>query len=317
MLVDPTAADAAADVVLIVDPTPDAHAPLHGALEEAGYGIRIVTTGQEALDSVARLRPDIVLLDAAMVDMDALEVARRFKAEADSAAMPIILMTGSAESDDVVGAFGAGVVDCVTKPVRTSELIARIESRLRAARSQSQARSALDAFGHATLVVRERDGRRLWQTALARELLLKHYPLTPEVAMPPPVMAWVAREALRRRAGAAAQGLTVGQGSQRLTFAMHAMDEDGPPGDEWLVVLRQDSEAAQLQALMRAFPLTAREAEVLFWVIQGKTNRDIGELLSLSPRTVHKHLEHVFEKLGVETRTAAARLALSQIGVTG
>ena len=58
------------------------------------------------------------------------------------------------------------------------------------------------------------------------------------------------------------------------------------------------------------FGLTAREAEVLYWVAQGKTNRDIGEILGTSPTTVTKHLEHVFEKLGVETRTAAAARVL-------
>jgi DNA-binding CsgD family transcriptional regulator len=94
------------------------------------------------------------------------------------------------------------------------------------------------------------------------------------------------------------------------------MDEEGAgtADAEWLLVLREDSEAALLDALLRHFPLTAREAEVLYWVIQGKTNRDIAEILSLSPRTVHKHLEHVFEKMGVETRTAAAALALQRVG---
>jgi len=48
-------------------------------------------------------------------------------------------------------------------------------------------------------------------------------------------------------------------------------------------------------------------------VVQGKTNRDIGEILGTSPRTVHKHLEHVFEKLGVETRTAAAGMAMQRV----
>jgi len=55
--------------------------------------------------------------------------------------------------------------------------------------------------------------------------------------------------------------------------------------------------------------LTPRETEVLSWVAKGKTNRDVGEILGMSPRTVNKHLEHVFEKLGVETRAAAAALA--------
>jgi len=308
----------AADVVLIVDDAPDNLAVLHDALDESGYTVLVATSGDAALARAAQARPDIVLLDAVMPGMDGFEVARRLKADPATAAIPIIFMTGLTESEHVVDAFGAGVVDYVTKPVRTRELIARIESHLRTARAQGQARRALDAFGHATLVVRERDGRRLWQTALARELLLQHYPGVPEVLTPPAVMAWVAREALRRRAGAPPQGLTVGQGLQRLTFAMHAMDEGGVTegeAGEWLVVLRQDSEAALLDALARAFPaLTAREAEVLYWVTQGKTNRDVGDILSLSPRTVHKHLEHVFEKLGVETRTAAAAMALGKAG---
>jgi DNA-binding NarL/FixJ family response regulator len=57
--------------------------------------------------------------------------------------------------------------------------------------------------------------------------------------------------------------------------------------------------------------LTRREVEVLTWVTNGKTNADIGLLLGTSPRTVQKHLEHIFEKLGVETRTAAAMRALA------
>ena len=52
-------------------------------------------------------------------------------------------------------------------------------------------------------------------------------------------------------------------------------------------------------------PLTAREQEVLRWLSGGKTDRDIGDILGISPRTVHKHLQRIYEKLGVETRTAA------------
>jgi DNA-binding CsgD family transcriptional regulator len=54
---------------------------------------------------------------------------------------------------------------------------------------------------------------------------------------------------------------------------------------------------------------------VLYWVSKGKTNKDIGDILGTSPRTVNKHLEHVFEKLGVETRTAAANMALAKMGL--
>jgi len=56
--------------------------------------------------------------------------------------------------------------------------------------------------------------------------------------------------------------------------------------------------------------LTQREAEILLWVAKGKTNRDIGDILGTSPRTVSKHLEHIYRKLGVETRAAAAGIAI-------
>ena len=68
-----------------------------------------------------------------------------------------------------------------------------------------------------------------------------------------------------------------------------------------------------VEAMVLAFKLTLREAEVLYWVVKGKTNRDIGDILGTSPATVKKHLEHVFVKLGVETRTAAANLAMSRV----
>lgn len=61
--------------------------------------------------------------------------------------------------------------------------------------------------------------------------------------------------------------------------------------------------------------LTPRETEVLGWLAKGKTNRDIADILGMSHRTVNKHLEHIFEKLGVETRAAAAALATRSISV--
>jgi DNA-binding CsgD family transcriptional regulator len=69
---------------------------------------------------------------------------------------------------------------------------------------------------------------------------------------------------------------------------------------------RTDDLAAQR---LREIALTPRETEVLSWLAKGKTNRDIADILGMSPRTVNKHLEHVFEKLGVETRSAAAAIA--------
>lgn len=68
-----------------------------------------------------------------------------------------------------------------------------------------------------------------------------------------------------------------------------------------------DVQDADLNRVLEA-ALTPRETEVVTWLARGKTNRDIAEILGMSHRTVNKHLEHIFEKLGVETRAAAAAL---------
>lgn len=309
-----------ADVVLVVDDVPDNIALLNDALDEAGYTVLVATSGEAALSLAARALPDIVLLDAVMPGLDGFEVARRLKADPDTAPIPIVFMTGLTETEHVVTAFGAGGSDYVTKPIRPREVLARIAAHLQQARQQRQARNALDAFGHATLVVRERDGRRVWQTALARRLLSEHFG-GDDSGTPPEVIAWVAREALRRRAGAEAVSLTVARGARRITFALHAMPDDSvddeASGGEWLVVMRESDDAAIVEAITLALELTAREAEVLYWVVKGKTNRDIGDILGTSPRTVTKHLEHIFAKLAVETRTAAAAVAMAKVKELG
>jgi CheY-like chemotaxis protein/DNA-binding CsgD family transcriptional regulator len=316
---DPTAMPAGADVVLVVDDVPDNIALLNDALDDAGYTVLVATSGEAALALALRARPDVVLLDAVMPGIDGFEVARRLQAQPETAGIPIIFMTGLTETEHVVAAFAAGGTDYVTKPIRPREVLARIGAHLNTARAQRQARNALDAFGHATLVVRERDGRRVWQTALARRLLAEHFG-GDEAGTPPEVIAWVAREALRRRAGADPVTLTVARGARRITFALHAMPEetfeDASDG-EWLLVMRESDDASIVEAITLAFKLTAREAEVLYWVVKGKTNRDIGDILGTSPRTVTKHLEHVFGKLGVETRTAAAALAMGRVKELG
>ena len=73
-----------------------------------------------------------------------------------------------------------------------------------------------------------------------------------------------------------------------------------------LTMTSHDSDASER---LRQLALTPRETEVLSWVAKGKTNRDIADILGMSPRTVNKHLEHIFEKLGVETRSAATAKA--------
>ena len=78
--------------------------------------------------------------------------------------------------------------------------------------------------------------------------------------------------------------------------------------DQNLLLLEEHPTTMQLQSLV-PFGLSPREAQVLDWVAQGKTNKEIGVILDLSPRTVQKHLEHIYRKIYVESRTAAAAKA--------
>jgi DNA-binding NarL/FixJ family response regulator len=248
--------------------------------------------------------------------MDGFEVARRLKADFATQHIPIVFMTGLTETEHVVAAFAAGGADYVTKPIRPQEVLARIAAHMQNARQMKQARSALDAFGQATIAMRAGDGQLLWQTPLARRLLAEYLGMHDDLT-PPRLIDWLieAQQAARENRE---PPLLASLPNRRLLASLHDPSKLGQEGEtdekEWLLVLREENHQATITSLIATFRLTQREAEVLFWVCKGKTNKDIGEILDTSPRTVNKHLEHVFEKLGVETRTAAANLAMSKMG---
>ena len=314
------------DVVLIVDDVPDNLAVLHDALDESGYTVLVATHGEAALQSASQARPDIVLLDAMMPGMDGFEVARRLKASPATAHIPIIFMTGLTETEHLVAALEAGGIDYVTKPIKTREVLARMGAHLSAARRARQdasqareARNALDAFGYASITVRAADGRIVWQTPLARQLLQSYFGEA-SLHAPAAVQQWLRRQVLTEgAAGMQARALVdpprlaVEQGARRLTFRLHQQAGDSEGGGDWLLVMREVSDDKIIESMGLAFKLTAREAEVLYWVVKGKINRDIGDIVGASPATVKKHLERVFAKLGVETRTAAAAMAMNRI----
>jgi DNA-binding NarL/FixJ family response regulator len=300
------------DIVLIVDDVPENLSLLHDALDEAGYTVLVATHGEAALQRARQSLPDVILLDAMMPGMDGFEVARRLKADFATHHIPIVFMTGLTETEHVVAAFTAGGADYVTKPIRPAEVLARIAAHMRNARQMRQARTALDAFGQATVAVHVDSGKRVWQTALARKLLDDYFACG-EKETPPRLLEWIAQAVASQREGREPSALLVADGSRRLLASFH--DQTGD--EEWLVVLREENDASAIESLIAAFRLTQREAEVLYWVTLGKTNKDIGDILGSSPRTVNKHLEHVFEKLGVETRTAAANLATGKMRGAG
>jgi CheY-like chemotaxis protein/DNA-binding CsgD family transcriptional regulator len=287
--------DGSPGIVLIVDDAPENLAMLHEALDAAGYRVLVATDGHIALERIARLLPDVILLDAIMPGLDGFETCRRLKADPLSAHVPVIFMTGLCETGHILAGFQAGGVDYLTKPIKPPEVLARIAAHMRNAQQMASARQAVDATGHAMLSI-DASGHVRWQSPAAREWLRAW--LTDEGHLPRVATAWLAQRE--------PEALAIVVEGRRLSLSRLAGDLTGTT-----LLVRKRASAPEPQALAVAFGLTSREAEVLYWVACGKINRDVGEILGMSPRTVDKHLQHVFEKLSVETRTAAASMALN------
>jgi len=295
------AAAAPRDIVLLVDDSPDALGFLTDALEQSGFSALIATSGQAALNIAERITPDIILLDAVMPVMDGFETCRRLKANAAVAQVPVIFMTGLTETEHVVRALESGGVDYLTKPINIDELRARIRVHLSNARSAQSARVALDAAGRHLLAVRA-NGAIHWSTPQATRLVNaatgRDDGLEIVVAH---ISGWLKERATVDAARDAPLTITeAGRPALQLSF-LGAM---GP--DEYLFRLTAANEKSDDHLLKSHFALTTRESEVLLWIAKGKSNRDIGDILGLSARTVNKHLEQIYVKLGVENRASAA-----------
>ncbi len=295
------------DIVLIVDDTPENLALLHSALDDAGYKVLVATNGDSALQVARKNRPDVILLDVLMPGMNGYMAAQELKAEFSTRHIPIIFMTGLTETENIVAAFASGGADYVTKPVRPQEVLARIDAHLQNARQIKQARTALDAFGQATVAINEISNKLTWQTPQVRSLLVRYFGAMDDEA-PVELLCWL-RKARVAQLADRVPPIVMEKDGRRLLGDIHDSEHER----ECLITLREESCAAAVNSLMEGFRLTTREAEVLYWLVHGKTNRDIGDILGSSHRTVKKHLEHVYEKLGVETRTSAVAMALHRL----
>jgi adenylate cyclase len=116
--------------ILIVDDTPANIQVLSSTLKAKGYQISVATSGLQALQIVERIRPDLILLDVMMPEMDGFETCRRLKESAASRDIPVIFLTARTETADIVRGFEQGAVDYVAKPFNAHELLARVNTHL-------------------------------------------------------------------------------------------------------------------------------------------------------------------------------------------
>ena len=284
-------------LVLVVDDDPDARNMLAQAFAGAGYATLLAADGQKALDLASATAPDLIVLDAVMDGLSGFETCLQLKQRPALADIPVIFMTGLTETEHVVEGFRVGGVDYITKPVILDEMLARAHVHLANAQRASSARSALDLAGR-SLFAANRAGAVLWSTPQAGRLL--------DMARASDLGAL--EDTLRQRIagpadlGAAPRPLKAGSLTLQLSYL-------GSAGEEHFFRLSEPLDGREGAILRDALGLTTREADVLVWIARGKSNRDISEILNISARTVNKHLEQVFTKLGVENRAAAAVIA--------
>jgi DNA-binding NarL/FixJ family response regulator len=202
--------------ILVIEDEPEMLRNLLTVLKMEGYATFKATNGRDGIEIALRERPDVIVCDVMMPDVDGYGVLEAVRKNVNTLPIPFIFLTARAEKQDVRTGMNLGADDYLTKPVDADDLLTAIETRLtRATERERVAQSQVE--------------------------------FAPDFSSSKP---------------------------------------------------------------LETLGLTAREAEVLLWVAQGKSNPDISGILGASEGTIKKHLEHIFEKLGIESRNAAALRAI-------
>lgn len=282
--------------VLVVDDAADSLSLISDVLEGVGISTLVALDGKQALSIAKNIRPDLILLDAIMPNMNGFETCTELKRISSLKSVPIMFMTGLSDTESIVKGLSVGGVDYLTKPVNPDELLARMKVHLNNAASTDNAYQVLDSLGQFVTIVTEQ-ADVVWATPDTHALLAR--------------INWSANK--EKTSYWLRQGL---ESNARLVLPL-----EGDEFAELRFIEKRDqtrfslriivnSPTAGAQTLQNRLSITKRESEVLFWLANGKSNKEIAEILSMGVRTVNKHLEQVFPKLGVENRTAAAGVAI-------
>ncbi len=197
--------------ILVIEDEPEMRRNITTLLRYCDYESLAAENGRQGVEAARRHKPDLILCDVMMPELDGYGVLQALQADLSLAQIPFIFLTAKGEKDDLRSGMNLGADDYLTKPVANADLLQAIETRLR--RSEQQAKREFKA------------------------------------------------------------------------------------------------DFSSCEPLL-ALGLTPRAAEALLWLAQGKTNSDIATILGITESTVKKHVQEIFEKLGVETRGAAAVRAL-------
>ena len=288
-------------IVLVVDDSPDSLGMINISLDEAGYTVLVALGSEQALSITEQIKPDVVLMDAIMPGVDGFECCVRMRKILPLT--PIIFMTGLTEVEHTVKAFECGGNDYITKPVNPQDLLARITAHLNNARMINNARAALD-IAKQFILATDNAGNILWTTPETHDLLQANNLDTTvnNESLKSQLQHWLADQ------------------HRKNDLVLHAADKPltiryfkTVNSNEHLLRIVEHDAILDASVLENNLPITKRESEVLLWIAHGKSNREIADILSLSPRTVTKHLEQIYTKIQVDNRTAAASIAIQSL----
>lgn len=195
-------------------------------LEMEGFTVMTAENGKVGVELALKNRPDLIICDVMMPELDGHGVVQLLRSESAMAAVPFIFLTARSDNGDMRIGMNFGADDYLTKPVRREDLLVAVEVRLA-------------------------------RTKAIEDRLMSGAKSSSPVFNP--------------------------------DFSTH-------------------------EPLVAYGGLTNREAEVLLWVAQGKSNGDVASILGMSEKTVKQHMGKIFEKLGVENRNAAAMIAVEVLG---
>lgn len=307
--------------ILVVDDVPANLSVLLDAMAGIGHRVLVAESGESALALLPNVVPDLVLLDIRLPGIDGFDTYARLKQDPRWRELPVIFLTSLDEPSEKIRAFAMGGVDYITKPIDPREVVARVGTHLRLRRLQTELaeknvaletevaerREAEERLRHSldrAVIVTDASGRITFATKLAEHLLRKYFPDQPGNLLPSPLQQLLAPTL--------SGGATVDRGERQLLAHVFT----SPSGAAQRCLLLEESRPEPTPATLLKLGLTLREAEVLYWVTEGKSSPEIALLLALSPRTVEKHLANIYPKLGVENRASAMRTALAVLAQT-
>lgn len=288
--------------MLVVDDSPESLGMINMALDKAGIAVLIALNGQQALNVLQQITPDVVLLDAVMPVMDGFECAHEIRKILPLT--PIIFMTGLSEVEDIVKAFDSGGNDYIVKPIHPDELLVRIRQHTNSVRMLTEAQKALDTMRQHVFSI-NKSGKVLWATPEAQALLNQyHQQAVVQVELDKRLCHWLPN-------GQSGHDLALPLQEESIVLTVNYFKQTEE--DEILLKIQSPNVEIDPSILEESLSITSREAQVLLWLAHGKTNREIAEILEMSPRTVNKHLEQMYPKVGADNRTAAASVAIQTI----